>query len=394
MINLANLDATTLDSLMMKIAKEPVFYRKQEECLLLLKLKLEKMPTGFFDLLQMAPDIIQDSPLLQNKTYSYESTCARRIVEVGGDGSLSAIVMSLGYFPLMIANTVGFARGEYGLLKVGASVFSNWVWGLDSASVIGTQLMVIPEEALNLWPEETAIKRLQEDLISLFLHIKTTLVPFGVIVIKKQLQNDDESVKSEDSVSCREGEGIEWYLEQTVDMEAVSRGAGLVLSRSYGSVMQGLGLNRLSGYLRLDWRPVEVTMARRPTSNMPASDDFLASLDVTSLKQSFSAILDQTPQKGVPLSLRLAHVKRGRLISSMNISQPLEVPCQESLPLLLDSSGTQPSNSEQTESVMPEQTCSPESEEVQTGSSTELCNLPTIQGDGLIQPPLIVENGF
>lgn len=404
MINLANLDAEMLSLLMVKIAKEPIFYKKQEDCPFLLKLKLEKTPAGFLELLQIAPDIVQDSPLLQNKTYSPSSTCARKIVEVGGDGSVSAAAMTLGYFPLMIANTGGYERGECGLLRVGTKAFQNWVFGLGSAAEIGTALVIIPEDKLDLWPEETAVQRIEEDLISLFLHIKTSLVPFGSIVIKTGLQYQVESVKSEE---CQAGnseefgdvmqmqmqdansithervvqgssngnqgsEGREQCLTERVDMPAVACGAGFDLTKR-------------SGHFRLDWNPRNVTHSGATrlelhTLNTPVLTDFLENLDVTSSTACFLDILDRTPQKGVPLSLRLAVVKRGRLISSMSVSQ---TQASSSAPCPSLSSGTSCSDFQQETSPTLETTASQPSEEAQTGSFGEHCSLQSTQNDGL-----------
>ena len=367
---------------MMKVAKEPIFYEKQLECPFLLDLKLKKTAAGFFELLRYAPEIIQNSPLLQNKTFGPDSTCARKVVEVAGDGSLSAAALSFGYFPLMIANTAGFPHGKTGLLRVGANKFQNWLWSLGSAAAIGTAIVVIPEEELDMWPGETAVQRIQEDLTSVFLRLKTSLVPFGTIIIKKQLQQEVESVKSDGvvQVDFLDDEGEFKCLEQRVDLQAVMQGAGLKLSRC-------------SGHFRLDWNPTEVVTGRTPTSSTQAFDDFLASLDVTSLMQLFIDILDKTPQRGVPMSLRLARVKRGRLISSMTVSEPNQSLLLPSPTIL---SGTQPDELEKVESPTSVTECSTvlsvEKEALETGPFKEPSNSQIILEDGfepLLEVPAI-----
>lgn len=221
------------------------------------------------------------------KTFSATSTSARMVFEVDLDGSIAIASIFAGYFSTVYGYRHGLPLGKRGLLKTETGHLKDHLEDISGTSTtVGAGLIAISDYSLEHWAMDKAGQRAHEDIVSLFLHFRRALVPFGTILII-----------SESGHSCLDGR---------VDLQLACQESGLSLVRRSGS-----------GSFRLDWKPA-VPREQEPLSwSSPAFAEFYLPLDRTKLRKSFVNILEKTPQKALALSSRLAPAKRLKSLNAI-----------------------------------------------------------------------------
>ncbi len=277
-----------IESLMSRLAKEPVYYEDFQDCEKILEAKITKLPAGFETLMELVPEFLQESPVALGKTFSTTSTSARMVFEVDLDGSIAIASVFCGYFSTAYGYRHELPLGKRGLLKVETGHLKDHLEDIaGTATTIGAGLIAISDYSLEHWVMDKAGQRAHEDVVSLLLHFRRALVPFGTILII-----------SESGYSCLDGR---------VDLQRACRESGVSLVKKSDS-----------GSLRLDWMPA-VPREQKPLSwSSPAFAEFYQGLEQTKLRASFVNILEKTPQKALALSSRLAAAKRGKSLIATN----------------------------------------------------------------------------
>ena len=249
-----------------------------------------KLPSGFQTLMELAPEFLQDSPVANDKTFSATSTSARMVFEIDLDGSIAIASIFSGYFSTVYGYRHGLPLGKRGLLKTESGHLKDHLEDIaGTATTVGAGLIAISDYSLEHWAMDKAGQRAHEDIVSLFLHFRRALVPFGTILII-----------SESGHSCLEGR---------VDLQLACQESGLSLIKRSDS-----------GSLRLDWKPAVPREQEIPSWSSPVFAEFYLPLDRGKLRRSFVNILEKTPQKALAMSSRLAPAKR---LKSLNATEYL-----------------------------------------------------------------------
>ena len=271
-----------IESLMSCLAREPVYYEDFQDCEKILEDKITKLPAGFETLMELTPEFLQESPVALGKVFSTTSTSARMVFEVDLDGSIAVASVFSGYFATAFGIRHGIPLGKRGLLKAENGHLCEHLEDIaETTTSMGTGLIAVSDHSLEHWAIDKAGQRAHEDVVSLFLHFRRALVPFGTILII-----------SESGYSCLDGR---------VDLQRACRESGVSLTKRSDS-----------GSLRLDWIP-SIPREQEPLSwSSPAFAEFYKTIGQERLRESFINILERTPQKAVALSSRLAHVKRAK----------------------------------------------------------------------------------
>ena len=271
---------------MSRLAKEPVYYEDFQDCDKILEAKITKLPAGFETLMEMVPEFLQDSPVATGKTFSTTSTSARMVFEADLDGSIAIASVFSGYFSTAYGYRHGLPLGKRGLLKAETGHLKDHLEDIAGAgTTIAAGLIAISDYSLEHWAMDKAGERAHEDIVSLFLHFRRALVPFGSILII-----------SESGRSCLDGK---------VNLQRACQESGLSLIK-----------RSASGNLRLDWMPAVPREQEIPSWSSPVFAEFYQGLHQTKWRKLFVDILEKTPQKALALSSRLAHVKRPKSLNA------------------------------------------------------------------------------
>ncbi len=335
-------DIPELQSLIVKMSKEPVFYRNLSDCSNLIDAKFTKMPSGVLLILETVPEFFQESPVWSGKTLPHTSTSARMVFEIDLDGSIASAAAFSGNFSTIVGNRSGFPVGKTGLIeRIHGGLGENVKYIAGKSSSIGASLIVVSEHALNMWPNETGLERIHEDMVSVFLNFKASLVPFGSVVI------------------ISEGDSC---LEEKVNLDRVSRDSGMRLVRK-----------TRSGHSRVDWMPPVPRVQKTPSWSTPVFADHFSRLTLENLRESFLTTLEKTPQRAIPMSSRLARVRRSKPIDT---TKPLADARRKQSALLRACSGGTSRNFQEELRLLLTQACSEDTalEEDAIGFSGSLCN--------------------
>lgn len=269
-----------LQNLFKAIATAPAHCDKESQRETAIWLKREKSIPGFQALFESCPDFIEESPVFHKRTYTNLSTSARIVYEFGCDGTISAAAVSLGYFASVYGQLHDLPFQEMGPIEAfREGRLKGEIQGLiNRAASIGAGLFVIGSQELNLWPNESAIMRIEEDLASLFLHIKLTLSPFGSILI---IPTGDMN-----------------WITKKVSLQRICREAGLDLI-SMGK----------HGRIRLQWNPPVPRVQSNALWKVPSESDLLRLEGHTSFSQLLKNTQDKYPRK-IMLTSRRSELAR------------------------------------------------------------------------------------
>jgi len=214
-----------LENILRAIASAPAHCDKKTQKEIAIWLKTEKSPEGMQILYESWPEFIEQSPVFHNRVYTEFSTSSRIAYEFGLDGSIGAAAFSIGYFASVYGSRHDIPHGSVGSIEAGEGNLRSTISHLiNRASSIGAGLFAIGSQEINLWPNEVAIMRIEEDLSSLLLHVKLTLSPFGSILI---IPTGDMN-----------------WLTKKISLKRVCQEAGLDL----------VGMDKF-GRIRLEWNP-------------------------------------------------------------------------------------------------------------------------------------------
>ena len=254
------------------IASQPVYYSTEKDSDTSVWLCREKSINGFQLLAESLPSLINSSPMVRDKIYPYTSTSARMVYEFGMDCSIASAAAVLGYF--CCACDTGVPKGEYGTIEVcSETVVSKTQALMRSSSSIGTSLIAIGSEAINLWPKENAIMRIQDEITSLLLHLKLALVPFGSIII---FPTGDMS-----------------WLKTKINFQSVAQEAGLQMATDS------------LGRIRLTWEPQVPVTPEILSQKTCLFEGFSASKGRLSFSTLLRDTLAKSPLTLIPMSSRL-----------------------------------------------------------------------------------------
>lgn len=257
------------------VCQQPIYYEKETDCEEMLASRKSGLVPGFISLARNAPELVHECPVGMGRTLPRLSTTARAVYEIGLDGSVSEAASAMGYF--CICYEFGCKRGEKLMIEKRPMVgFMEFLEDIKAgAPFIGTSLVAINADCMDLWPKEKAQRRLAEDVSSLFLHIKMHLSPMGRIVVYPG------------------GEG-NWLL-QRVDIRQVARDCGLVLTNAVDT-----------GVISLQWLPGVPSVQSTTLFDTKSIVGFVTRESPESTAKSLSAILERTAQTGIQMSSRLA----------------------------------------------------------------------------------------
>lgn len=243
-------------------------------------LKREKSLPGFQILSESCPDFIEQSPIFHKRVYTELSTSARVVYEFGLDGSIGAAAASLGYFATIYGNKHNIPVDAIGPIEAKKGRLPDVIQHLiNRASSIGAGLFAIGSQEINLWPNENAIMRIEEDLSSLLLHVKFTLSPFGIILI----------VPTGD---------MNW-LTKKISLKRVCQEAGL----------DHIGMDPF-GRIRLEWNPPVPRVQPTPLWKMPSADELSGEKGPMSFWELLKSTQEKLPPKIMLASSRSAIAKK------------------------------------------------------------------------------------
>lgn len=273
------------------LAKEPVYYDSKADCKLLLDSRLKKVENGLLALSEMVPEFLSNSPVSIGKILPFASTSARMVYEFDLNGEIAAASVISGYFSICYGSKSGFPEGKHGTIEsYPGTVMSRMEEMRARCPFIGAGLFAVSSSALDIWPRETARQRIQEDLVSVFLHFKHLMSPFGVILI---IPSGDPS-----------------WLTRKIDLQYVASESGLQLTKvdQYGRI-------------RLDWNPPVPKVQGTPLFNGEAFANFVTKNGRSSFSKLLRTTLEAIPQKAIVMSSRSAAARRSK---TLTIPEPLD----------------------------------------------------------------------
>jgi len=211
---------------------------------------------------------------------------------------------------------------------------------MNSSSSIGACLFAIGSDEIDLWPQEKAIKRIEEDIGSLFSHAKLAMAPFGSILI---IPTGDTS-----------------WLTNKISLKSVAAEVG----------MDYRGRDRF-GRIRLDWNPPVPKVDSTPLLKLPSEEDFISEAGRLSFSQLLTDALSKKRHKIMLRSSRLEAARKQKSNTTKKRSKKKKSAPSQSPQ---DSSTEQCPDSLNSVHVSSQETWSADSEMGATGPLTGHCN--------------------